>query len=132
MKKIILLIFAAAALMTFPTAASAQNIEESEIKELVTKQISNLTNQFQLDEIQEFFVDSILWNNIPAMIEEYEAVKKTGATIQESYQVVADKWSDATDKALEKVFTKEQWSKYLKSSFGKEKEKRDKRIAKRK
>ena len=37
----------------------------------------------------------------------------------------------ATDEAFEKLFTEEQWTKYMKSVYGKEKKRRDKRMAER-
>ena len=35
----------------------------------------------------------------------------------------------ATDEAFERFFTEEQWKKYMKSSYGKEKIRRDKRMS---
>ena len=84
---------------------------------------------FKLDEVQVFFVDSILQNNYKGLQEEVNLTRKSGASNTETYQIISDKWMNRTDEALEKIFTKEQWGHYLKSSYGKEKKKRDKRIA---
>lgn len=115
-------------------SASAQNPNgpnEKEIADLVTKEADNLMKLFNLDDYQLFFVDSVLQANMPPMMAEMDRVKKSGAAVQSSYQVVADEWLDKTDKAFEKIFTKEQWAKYMKSAYGKEKKKRDKRMKER-
>ena len=65
------------------------------------------------------------------MVEEITLTRKTGASNDETFQALSDKWMAATDEALEKVFTEEQWQKYLKSAYGKEKKRRDKRMANR-
>ena len=96
---------------------------------IILKQVDNLTNMYKLDDVQVFFVDSILNYNYHAMMDEMQEARKIGASNSETFQAVSDKWMAATDDALEKVFTEDQWRKYMKSSFGKEKKRRDKRIA---
>ena len=108
--------------------AFAQEQQEPDIDKLVNTQVENLTKNFKLDEVQVFYVDSILQHNYPAMMEEINQTRKTGASNDETYQALSDKWMAATDEALEKVFTEEQWQKYLKSVYGKEKKRRDKRM----
>ena len=49
--------------------------------------------------------------------------------MMESYQPMLDKWADFFDRSYEKIFTPEQWKRYLKSAAGKEKKKRDIRMA---
>ena len=130
MKRISALILLAAFFLAAAPAALAQQ-QEPDIESIINTQIENLTRIYGLDEVQVFFVDSILNYNYPAMLAEVQEVRKIGASNSDTYQIVSDKWMDATDTALEKVFTKEQWAKYMKSSFGKEKKRRDKRIAER-
>ena len=48
------------------------------------------------------------------------------------YQVTQDKWAEQVYVSLQKVFTEEQWNKYLKSGAARDKKARDKRAAKRK
>lgn len=98
---------------------------------IINTQLENLTRTFKLDEVQVFFVDSVLQYNFPAMTEEFEQTRKTGASNQETFQLISDKWMAATDDAFQKIFTEEQWQKYLKSSYGKEKKRRDKRMQER-
>ena len=99
--------------------------------QIINTQLDNLTRMFKLDDVQVFFVDSVLQYNFPAMTEEFDQTRKTGASNQDTYQAISDKWMAATDDAFEKIFTEEQWQKYLKSTYGKEKKRRDKRIQER-
>ena len=118
-------------LLAGTSLAFAQEPQEPDINKIVNGQVENLTKSFKLDEVQVFYVDSILQFNYPAMVEEINQARKTGASNDETYQILSDKWMAATDEALEKVFTEEQWQKYLKSAYGKEKKRRDKRMAER-
>ena len=81
--------------------------------------------------MQVFFVDSVLQYNYNAMNDAFVEAKKTGASNADTYQAISDQWMDATDQAFERIFTEEQWKKYLKSTYGKEKQRRDKRISER-
>lgn len=130
MKRILTLIFTAAILLCSAAVSKAQE-QEPNMDEVITAQLENITRMFKLDEVQAFFVDSVLQYNFPAMMEEMQQVRKTGASNADTYQSISDKWMDATDTAFEKIFTKEQWAKYMKSSYGKEKKRRDKRISER-
>jgi hypothetical protein len=125
-----LLLFAATLLLSTP-AALAQEPQQPNIDEIIAKQLDNLTRTFKLDEVQEFYVDSILQYNFRALNDEFEETRKGGASNAETFQAISDKWMDATDQAFERVFTEEQWKKYLKSSYGKEKMRRDKRMSER-
>ena len=120
-----------AAFLLIPSLALAQDPQEPDIDKIIENQLDNLTRSFHLDDVQVFYVDSILQYNYPAMMAEYADTRKTGASNSETYQVISDKWMDATDRALEKVFTEEQWKKYLKSAYGKEKKRREKRMQER-
>ncbi|MBR6423643.1 MAG: hypothetical protein IKS47_03055 [Bacteroidales bacterium] len=128
MKRILPILLSAALALAAAPAALAQE-QEPDIDAIVASQLDNLTRTFGLDEVQVFFLDSILNHNYPAMMAEMQEARKVGASNAETFQVVSDKWMDATDTALEKIFTKEQWARYMKSSYGKEKKRRDKRIA---
>ena len=130
MKRIILTLIAAAFLFV-PSLAFAQEQQEPDVDKIIENQLENLTRTFHLDEVQIFFIDSILQYNYPAMMAEYAETRKTGASNADTYQAISDKWMDATDRAFEKIFTEDQWKRYLKSTYGKEKKRRDKRMAER-
>ena len=130
MKKVFSLITLASILLLAETMpVFAQEPQEPDIDKIVSTQVENLTKTFKLDEVQVFYVDSILQYNYPAMMDELNKTKRTGASNDETFQSISDKWMAATDEAFEKVFTEEQWQKYLKSTYGKEKKRRDKRIS---
>lgn len=122
-------------LLTLSTVALfAQNPNEQKqpsIPEMAASEADNLTKLFDLEYYQTYLVDSILQANMEPMMAELDNVKQSGASNQESYMTVSDKWLDKIDSAFQKIFTEEQWKRYMKSNYGKEKKKRDKRIAKR-
>lgn len=126
MKKIKLLL--AVAVLCLATSAFAQNDKEPSIEEIIANQIEAFDKLLHLDDIQLFYMDSILQVNLPSMQAELESVKNSGAALSESYLVVSDKWNDETDNAIKKILTEEQWKKLMKSPYGREKEKREKRM----
>ena len=108
-------LFAAALLLAAP-AALAQEPQQPNVDEIIAKQLEN---------------HSILQYNFRALNDEFDETRKGGASNAETYQAISDKWMDATDQAFERVFTEEQWKKYMKSTYGKEKTRRDKRMSER-
>lgn len=111
-------------------SAFAQEQAEPNVDELVVKYIEMLDKMLKLDDIQTFYIDSTLQHDYSHLMAEIDSVKKTGASQQETYMAVSDKWADRIDNALEKYLTEEQWQKYMKSPYGKEKKKREKRFEK--
>lgn len=113
-------------------AMSAQNQGAQtppSIPDMAAKEADNLTKLLDLEYYQTYLVDSVLQANMQPMMDEMDIVRKSGATNQESYMVVSDKWLDAIDTAFMKILTEDQWKKYMKTTYGKEKKKRDKRMA---
>ena len=131
MKRILQALLTAALFLAAAPALLAQEQQEPDMDAIILKQVDNLTAVYTLDDVQVFFVDSILNYNYHAMMDEMNEARKVGASNNETFQGISDKWMDATDKAFEKLFTEEQWAKYMKSSYGKEKKRRDKRIEER-
>lgn len=119
------------ALMMTALPALGQEQEKPSPEKFAAEHIEFLVRNLEIDEIQVFYADSIYQHNFHGLIEEVESLKKRGMSANSVYEEVSDKWLDATDRALEKILTPAQWKKYLKTSFGKEKSKRDKRMAKR-
>lgn len=130
-RTVFLILLSALFLLAAAPKALAQEPQEPDIDQVINNQIENLTRLFKLDEVQIFFVDSVLQYNYPAMMEEFNQTRKTGASNSDTYQAVTDKWMAATDDAFMKIFTEEQWQKYMKSSYGKEKKRREKRMQER-
>ena len=97
--------------------------------EIIEKQVNDLSDRYRLDEYQTFKLDTLLQHYIPIYNEEVRRVKASGASQYSSYQMVVDKWGDFLDSEYQKIFTPKQWESYMKSYAGKEKKKRDKRMA---
>ena len=97
--------------------------------EVVAKQVNELIDRYKLDDYQAFKVDTLLQHYIPIYNEELRRVRAAGASQIQSYQRVVDIWGDFFDTEYQKIFTAEQWKLYMKSFAGKEKRKRDKRLA---
>lgn len=101
------------------------------IEEIAAKEADNLMKEFDLDFRQVFLIDSLLQDMMPKMNEEMSAIQRAGVTNRDIFQITYDKWLDAIDKEYEKIFNEDQWKRYLKSNRGREKRKRDKRMAER-
>ena len=80
---------------------------------------------------QVFYVDSIMTHDYTAMRDEMQALSESKVSNRDAYSRVEDKWSEQMYQSFKKVFTEEQWNKYLKSGAQREKKNRDKREAKR-
>ena len=126
-----ILLLAAALLLSVP-AAKAQEPQQPDIDQIIANQLDNLTRSFKLDEVQVFFVDSILQYNYRAMNDAFEEARKTGASNADTYQAISDEWMEATDQAFRRFFTEDQWKRYMKSTYGKENQRRAKRMSERK
>ena len=97
--------------------------------DMITKQVDDLIDRFKLDEVQAFRIDTLLQHYVPIYNQEVQHVKASGAAQANSYQVILDKWGEFFDNEYQKIFDEKQWAQYLKSYAGKEKKKRDKRLA---
>jgi len=128
--------FGIAALLLLPLWAGAQQprTEEEEIKqlrEMVDKTVESYENILRLEDWQSFYVDSILTHDYEALRVELKGLRDAKVSSPDIYQTVQDKWAEQIYNAMQKVFTEEQWNKYLKSGASREKKARDKRAAKR-
>lgn len=83
-----------------------------------------------LEDYQVFLVDSTLQYNFDGMMKEIEAVRRKGGSNSGLYQRITDRWYEANDTTFVKFLTPGQWEKYMRTSFGKEKKARDKRLGK--
>ena len=110
-------------------AQQANHQKERAFDEIIAKQVEDIVERFKLDDYQAFKLDTLLQHFAPIYNEEMKRVKDSGAAQSASFQGVSDKWADFFDNEYQKIFTEEQWDRYLKSSAGREKKKRDKRMA---
>ena len=78
------------------------------------------------------FLCTILTHDYEALRIELKSLRDAKVSNADIYQVTQDKWAEQVYVSLQKVFTEEQWNKYLKSGAARDKKARDKRAAKRK
>lgn len=127
------LVTATAVLLAGSASLLAQEEKKKTLAEIAADSADGLATILGLDDSQTYRVDSTFVHDYTEMTAEMEKLKRSGATNQELYIRVSDRWSNSIDSTFECLFTPEQWEKYLKKTdFGREKRSRDKRIAKRK
>ena len=129
----------ALALFLLPSVAGAQQQrqmlspeqEEKQMREAIEQLVVKYEEELKLEVWQTFYVDSILTHNTFAMRDETRKLADNRVENYDLYMVVSDKWDEATYSAFRKLFTDEQWAKYLKSGAARAKKARDKRAEKR-
>ncbi len=132
MKRIALtLLFIALALFAVATPLRAQNNDEKPktIPEIASERADELMKYLKLEDYQVFQIDSTMCHDLQAMQDEVNRMQKAGVSNPDFYEAVIDSWYNATDSTFQHIFTPEQWTRYLKSTYGKAKKHRDKRIA---
>lgn len=131
--KIYLMASLAALILTFASEsnASAQQQEKApDVFEQAEKEADRLANLLDLEDWQVFYVDSTLKHDFPAMMADYDELRKSKVTNTAMYQSVQDKWMDQIDQTYKKIFSEEQWAAYLKSGAARAQKARAKRNAK--
>ena len=118
-------------MLAFASEASAQEQgKQPDIYEQAEMEADRLQRLLDLDDWQVFYVDSTLKHDFPAMMAEYDELRKAKVANQSMYQSVHDKWMDQIDRTYKTFFTQEQWAAYLKSGAARAQKARDKRKAK--
>lgn len=137
MKRMKYLFAALAALLLLPVPSGAQSQQpqtpeeaEKKLMEFIDKEVSRLSEQLALEYWQEFYVDSTLTHDYHAMQDEIKGLSEAKVGNVDLYQYVQDKWMDRIDNTYERIFTGEQYSKYLKSGGARRQKDRAKRRAK--
>ena len=131
--KILLISSLAAFVLTFAPAAdlyAQAQTQELDVFEQAEKEADRLQNLLDLDDWQVFYVDSTLKHDFPAMMADYDELRKSKVTNTAMYQSVQDKWMDQIDQTYKKIFSEEQWAAYLKSGAARAQKARAKRNAK--
>ena len=130
-----ILAFIVVALMPLAVMAQQQRLtpeqEEKKMREGIEQLVLRYEDNLQLEVWQTFYVDSILTHNYAALNEETKALSKNRVENFDLYQMVSDKWEEATYQAFQKILDEDQWAKYLKLGAARAKKARDKRAAKR-
>jgi hypothetical protein len=118
-------------MLVFQNGLSAQEQpKQPDIYQQAEMEADRLQRLLDLDDWQVFYVDSTLKHDFPAMMADYEELKKAKVANQSMYQDVHDKWMDQIDKTYMRIFTDEQWAKYLKNGAARAQKARAKRKAK--
>ena len=112
----------------FSVRALAQQQEKMpDIYQQAEMEADRLQKLLDLEDWQTFYVDSTLKHDFPAMMAEYEEMKKAKIENTTMYVAVQDKWMDQIDATYRKIFTDEQWAVYLRQGAGKAQKAREKR-----
>ena len=129
--KLKICLFAAISLLFTVLPASAQQQEEQpDIYEQAEMEADRLQRVLDLEDWQLFYVDSTLKHDFPAMMAEYEELRKSKVSNTSLYVAVQDKWMEQIDATYRKIFNEEQWAAYLKQGAAKAQKARAKRRAK--
>ena len=117
-------------LLAAPALFSQNNDEKPKtLPEIASDKADELQKYLKLEDYQVFQVDSTLQHDLQALQDELNAMQKAGISNSDFYTAVYDRWYNTTDSTFQCIFTPEQWNRYLKSTYGKSKRQRDKRIA---
>ena len=114
----------------YGTASAQQQEKQPDIYEQAEQEADRLQGLLDLEDWQVFYVDSTLKHDFPAMMADYEELRKAKVANQSMYQDVHDKWMDQIDRTYQGIFTEEQWAKYLKNGAARAQKARAKRKAK--
>ena len=117
----------AASLLFGSFVASAQEQKQPDIYQQAEMEADRLQKLLDLEDWQTFYVDSTLKHDFPAMMAEYEEMKKAKIENTSMYVAVQDKWMEQIDATYRKIFTDEQWAVYLRQGAGKAQKAREKR-----
>ena len=108
-------------------ASAQQQEKQPDVYEQAEQEADRLQGLLDLEDWQVFYVDSTLKHDFPAMMADYEELRKAKVANQSMYQDVHDKWMDQIDKTYMRIFTDEQWAKYLKNGAARAQKARAKR-----
>ena len=114
----------------YGTASAQQQEKQPDVYEQAEQEADRLQGLLDLEDWQVFYVDSTLKHDFPAMMADYEELRKAKVANQSMYQDVHDKWMEQIDKTYMRIFTDEQWAKYLKNGAARAQKARAKRKAK--
>ena len=107
--------------------AFSQEPEKKDVYQQAEEEADRLQRVLELEDWQVFYVDSTLKHDYPAMMAEYEELRKAKVENSSMYMAVSDKWMEQIDATYKKIFTDEQWAAYLKQGAAKAQKARAKR-----
>ena len=123
-------LFAAAGLTAALPARAQDDKKQLTMEELAAKEADRLGELLDLEDWQIFYVDSTLQHDYNALDQEMKLLQGAKVGNQDLYLSVQDKWMDRIETTYERLFTEEQWAKYLKTGAARARKTREKRKAK--
>ena len=114
-------------LCSFVEVSAQEKNNQPDIYEQAEMEADRLQKVLDLEDWQVFYVDSTLKHDLPAMMAEYEELRKSKVNNTSMYQAVQDKWMDQVDRTYQRIFSSEQWTLYLKSGAARAQKVRAKR-----
>ena len=115
--------------ITLPASAQQKEVQP-DIYEQAEMEADRLQRVLDLEDWQLFYVDSTLKHDYPAMMAEYEELRKSKVSNTALYVAAQDKWMEQIDASYRRIFNDEQWAAYLKQGAAKAQKARAKRKAK--
>lgn len=115
-------------LCAFAAVLRAQNEpKQPSMEELAANEAERLERLLDLEGWQVFYVDSTLQHDYLALDAEMKSLQGAKVGNVDLYVTVQDKWYQQIYDTYQKIFTEEQWAKYLKSGAARQQKARDKR-----
>ena len=111
-------------------ASAQQQPEKPDLNVMAEEEADKLQKLLDLEDWQVFYVDSTLKHDYHALMAEYGQLDASKISNTGMYQKVYDKWMEQIDKTYKRIFTDEQWAKYLKNGAARAQKARAKRKAK--
>ena len=137
MRSLLQYVLSAAFMLVVPSlAVMAQELTpeerkaEQEFYDSINTQVDNMANRLELNDVQIFYLDSILVHDYKALQAEIKELQDKKVTNTDLYYDVQYKWQDQVYYSIQKILDEDQWTKYLKSGAERDKKSRDKRRAK--
>lgn len=127
---IITLLVAAAGLVRTMPASAQDDKKQPTMEELAAKEADRLGELLDLEDWQIFYVDSTLQHDYNALDQEMKTLQGAKVGSRDLYISVQDKWMDQIETTYQRLFTEDQWAKYLKSGAARARKAREKRKAK--
>ena len=119
-----------AAVPSFAQGQPSNEEMDKQLYEIIQNQVEKFEEHLDLEDWQVFYVDSIMVHDYNAMQSELRAMSESKISNADAYTNVQDKWMDQMYNSFQKLFTEDQWAKYLKTGAARDKRARDKRMAK--
>lgn len=117
-------------LMSMSAMAQDKKPQTPDLNEMAEQEADRLERILELDSWQTFYVDSTLKHNWSEMKKEFDSYQESKIANSSLYQEVQDRWNEKTEELYRRIFTEEQWQKYLKQGGKAAIKAREKRKAK--